>query len=615
MADRRSRRPATNSTVGSPNALTASAKVLGPPTRASIPRPESWQAEAWGYYDSIGEVRFGASWFANALSRVRLSLAVRGQAGQEPDLLDPDDPRNDYVERLAGGETGQSQLLAAFAPHLSVPGIAYLVGTEDDAHGETWRVLSYDEIRSTDDAYEVRTGETRWVPLPANSLPVQVWRPHARFHWQPDSPMRPLLPVLRELSLLTAHVEATATSRLAGAGVFAIPAEATFPISERNADADDPFLAELMDAMLTPIADREAASAVVPLLMRVPGEHLDKVQHITFDTPFDDKALTLREEAIRRYANGMDIPAEVLLGMGDANHWTAWQIEEGAVKLHVVPMLETIVQALTIGWWRPLAAAAAAMGEPIADADDLIVWYDLAGLVVRPDRSGDARELYALDILGAKATLREAGFTDEDAPTEDETLRKVVLGIIGGAPTLAPLLLPLIGIDLPVPPDAEPLPSGGGTQAGPASPAAADQPADGPPDRPAQADAPTGPDDGPDAVAASSAIVEAGLVAAVEGQVWRALERAGNKLRNLGRSAGQDLTDVPPDEAYLHVDATCLTGLDDLLAGAWDRLPALAARYGQDPDHLRDVVDGYTRTILAARRPHTYALLADTLAG
>ena len=602
----------TVTVAATPNSMVASAKVLGAAKRGALPKPASWQEEAWGYYDAIGEVRFACSWYGNALSRVRLGLARRGQAGEEPVLLDPDDPRNQYVEDLAGGETGQSQLLASFAPHLVVPGLCYLVGVDaDDGESTSWKVLSFDELKVKDGVYQWLAGPKAWEPLPENSLPVQVWRPHARYHFQPDSPLRPLLPILRKLSLLMAHDEASGTSRLAGNGILAIPAEATFPISDANKDAADPFLAELMDAMLTPIGDRSAASAVVPLLMRVPGEHLEKIVHLKFWTPFDEVVEEKMTAAITRFANGMDMPAEVLLGMGDANHWTAWQIEEGAVKLHVVPMLETITQALTIGWWRPMTDALAAEGEPVDEAEDLIVWYDLAGLVVRPDRSGDAKDLYNMDAIGLKALLRECGFSEDDLPTDEESLRKVILNIVAGAPNLAPILLPAIGIDLQVPDDAAALPTDG-TPVGEAAAAAAPEAATtGPPARPAPADAPTGPDAETDAVTAGAA--EAGLLAACDALVWRALERAGNRLSNPARAAGQDLSGTAAELRHTVADATCLTDLDRLLEGAWDRVPDVCARYGVDAEPVRDVLDRYTRALMAAQAVHTYDGLSAVL--
>lgn len=581
--------------AASPNTITASARVLPAPSRRSLSEPADWQAEAWGYYDTVGEARFASSWFANALSRVRLSLAYRGQAGSEPVLLDEDDPRNDEIERLAGGETGQSQLLASFAPHLIGPGICYLVGLEDPMRGEHWQVFSREEIRVRSGAYQVLTGPDRWTPLPGDALPVEVWRPHPRRHFEPDSPMRPLLPVLRELSLLTQHVEASATSRLAGAGILVIPSEATFPVSDKNKDSAFPLLEELMDAMITPIGDRAAASAVVPFLVQLPGEYAGFVNHIEFSTGFDERTEALRNEAIRRFASGMDMPAEVLLGLGDSNHWTAWQIEESAVKLHVVPMLETICQALTIGWWRPMVEAGRMTGQEVADGDELIVWYDLAGLVVRPDRSADAMNLYDRDELGGDGLREALGYGDDDKPKLEDVVRMKLVRALEANPTLAPMILPALGVDL----ELGPMPA----------PAVVTEPAVGP-DEPDTAVPATGPPPAPEEAPAGP---DAALLAAADVLVWRALERAGNRLRNRGRSQGLDLDQIPPTEIHLAVDPSCLADLEHLLDGAWDPVAGIASRHGLDPEHLTLALDRYTRAVLAAQIQHTYDGLAASL--
>jgi hypothetical protein len=598
-----------------PNSTVASARVLGPPKRNAIKAPATWAEEAWSYYDSVGEVRACASWYANGLSRVRLGLALRGRGGEEPQLLAPDDPRNELLEGLAGGETGQSQLLASFGPHLVVPGEAYLVATDDDTLGRTSRVLSSSEIRATETTYEWLNDEGKWVPVPADVLPVHIRRPHARHHNQADSPIRAVLPVLRELSLLSAHVDAAATSRLAGAGLLAIPAEATFAVSEHNADAEDPFLAELMDAMLDPIADRDEPSAVVPTVIRVPGEYLDKIRHITFSTPFDDKAMGLREEAIRRFANGVDMPAAILLGIESANHWTAWQIEESGIKLHLVPMLETIVQGVTVGWWRPLVEALAAEGEEVADADDLIVWYDLSGLIVRPDRSGDAKDLYGLPDapLKREALLRETGFDSGDEADDDESLRLILTRLVTARPDLAEQILPALfpGAKLLAPVRAAGAPITGEMpeEEAPVEEVAAETPlvtdgADGPTlGAPEQPTAP--PDETPPASLPASAVRADAAADAFEGLAFRAIEHAGNRLRNRARSTG-DAPMSPAVEVHLH-HRPRVEDLDRLLSGAWARVPELAERYGLDPALVERTLDRYVRRILRESTAHDYA--------
>ena len=57
--------------------------------------------------------------------------------------------------------------------------------------------------------------------------------------------------------------------------------------------------------MLTPLQNRNSAASIVPLIAKVPGEWVDKVRHITFDSPLDPMAKDMREEAIRRIGLGM----------------------------------------------------------------------------------------------------------------------------------------------------------------------------------------------------------------------------------------------------------------------------------------------------------------------
>ena len=312
--------------------------------RASIGKPEAWQSEAWRFYDSIGELRFGVSWIANALSRVNLIAAMPPLGpGDEPTPIDLDDPRTTAVQRraieivatIAEGASGQGQMLSSFGIHLSVAGIAWLViePDPDDPDADifdSWEVYSSDEVQTNQSGQiEIRTGARSWRPVHPNAVIVKVWRKHPRFSYLADAPTRAVLNVLHEIELLTQHVQATAQSRLAGAGILAIPSEATFPPGQGpqpNSDDDtfapeDTFVDTLIDTMTVPLTDRSSAASVVPLVVKVPGELVDKITHITFSTPFDDRVMELMEGAIKRLALGLDIPPEVLTGMGQSNHW------------------------------------------------------------------------------------------------------------------------------------------------------------------------------------------------------------------------------------------------------------------------------------------------------
>jgi hypothetical protein len=198
----------------------------------------------------------------------------------------------------------------------------------------------------------------------------------------------------------------------------------TFPVKEEFAEAPDPFVAEWIEIAATAIQNPGTASAVVPLPIKVPAEYVDKIKHIDFTLQLDEKILDKRESAIKGLATMLNMPAEVLLGMGDVNHWGQWMLEESALKTHIAPEAEIICQAVTSGYLQPRLKASG-----VEDWAHWVAWYDMSELTLRPDRSDDAVALYdRLEINGA-ALRRETGFDESDKPT-DEELKEQALKII-----------------------------------------------------------------------------------------------------------------------------------------------------------------------------------------
>jgi hypothetical protein len=60
-----------------PQGFVASAVRLPNVSRNTAGRPESWQGQAWSYWESVGELRYVATWIGNVLSRARLVPAER----------------------------------------------------------------------------------------------------------------------------------------------------------------------------------------------------------------------------------------------------------------------------------------------------------------------------------------------------------------------------------------------------------------------------------------------------------------------------------------------------------------------------------------------------------
>lgn len=426
-------------------ALTAAAAQVAAPQSTLLRNTESWQEEVWRYYDTLGEYNYAITWVSAMMSRVRLYAAEIVPGQDEPVRLESG-PAVDAMSSLSGGVSGQTQLMASLAVQLAVPGEGYLVGETRDG-AESWTVRSTDEVQARHGRFEVKNelavnGDT-WRSVVDGHV-LRVWRPHKRWYHLADSSSRSARTTMRELELVNRHILAQYLSRLASAGVFILPDEVMFPVREEFAEANDPFMAEWVELARAAIAEPGTASAVVPLPMRVPGEWVDKIRHLDFTLKIDEKIIEKRDSAIKRLASQVNIPAEVLLGMGDVNHWGAWQIEEGALKTTIAPDAELIAQALTTGYLQPRLRAS---GE--SDPSRFVLWYDMSELAMRPDKSDDAVLLYDRMELSGEALRRESGFDEADKPAEDE-LRdqalKILLRMVPAAALTA--LSELTGLDL-----------------------------------------------------------------------------------------------------------------------------------------------------------------------
>jgi hypothetical protein len=220
------------------------------------------------------------------------------------------------------------------------------------------------------------------------------------------------------------HISAQVDSRLAGAGVFIVPESYSRAVKRSMGLADDspedPVTQGLMEAMLTPIGDRAAASALVPLVLTVPDESADKFRHITFDKGLDTNAMGLRQESIRRLALGLDCPPELLLGTNSMNHWGGWLMREDVVRAHIEPTLALVCDALTTQFLRPVIKENFTEEDP----DDYVIWYDVEHLIMRASSGEDAKDLYDKGELSGDTLRRANGFDDTDAPEDTDTLKE-----------------------------------------------------------------------------------------------------------------------------------------------------------------------------------------------
>jgi hypothetical protein len=448
------------------NSLTASSiRYVGRAPRLYRPTAE-WQKDCYRHFEICGEARYAATYFGNALSRLTLHAAKMTPQGP---VRQDTGPAAEDLAALFAGKSGQEQMLKAIGIHLVVAGECYVVGRRviDELSGEEdyWEVVSVLEMKVSGDKWTIHYGDRMAdVELTDEDVVIRVWTPHPAKRIEADSPFRALLPILSEIEWLTKHIFKQISSRLTGSGILAMSSGIDFPPARDQdgkakavANEAEGFMLALGENMLDPIKNPESPSAAVPYIISVDPDvwrNGGKVsEFIKFWSDLDANAKELRDEAIRRFAVGMDLEPEAILGMssnggtggGTSNgvsHWGAWQIEESTIKLHIEPMADTVVNAFTMGYLRPLTE----------DATDLVV-YDSTKLKLRPDRSKESLELYDRGIIKDSTTAHENGFSDDDLMSPDDRkqwlLRKIASG--SATPDQVAAAAKQLGVDLPTP--------------------------------------------------------------------------------------------------------------------------------------------------------------------
>lgn len=569
-------------------------------------RSSEWQNDLWDMYDQVPEFRAGCSWVGNLLSKAVLEVYKDGKPTTDQNALDA-------LASLFGGAEGQEEMLRLLGINFTVAGEAFVVGLPKPGDDDEWEVIASTEVQGeTTNAITIEGDR-----VPDGTLAIRLWKAHPRKSNESDCPARALLPTLSEIVRLNQVIASLADSRLKGNGILFVPSELEMPaIPVLTADEEGNEMLSMQDASsisegitrrLIKIAsiamqNRDSAAAAVPLVIAAPGEYLEKVQWIDFWTGFDEHSQKLREEARQSIGIGLDMPPEVITGTADVNHWGAWQIEEAAIKVHTEPLLNVIVASLTRGYLHPVLKA-----WGVEDWASYTLEANTAALRLRPNRSKEAVELWDRGELSARTMLIENGFDPEnDSPDNQERilffLSKIARTTSATPDQLAAVLREIGLTNIPGELDA---PQAGALE----RPSLEQHPTRDIPDaEESEAD---------DAVAvrASGALVGApqafvldGLLLASEVLVDRALERAGNRLKNrIGRvpdgTAAADL--------YLVGPRLSLSECEGLLADAWGGIQR--RDYGVDKAALEAALHQYTLSLLRLQKPHDRAALSRAL--
>lgn len=537
----------------------------------------AWQADAWRLFDITGQLRFVANWVGSSVSRCRLQVvSASDETPANPDL-------RALSEVPFGGGNGLAEALRLLGMTLFVPGEAYIVAESGVGTGadDMWWVVTARQIRRQGDRITIKRPQERgggiFTYRDGIDLIIRCWTPHPNGSDEPDSPTRSAIPDLREMEALRKREFAELDSRLSGAGILALPEGMELPRGDSDPAGATGFSALLSRTMAQSLRDRTSAEAMVPIIITGPAEDLAAIRHITMWSELSDHISSMRESALRSLAQSLDVPPEVLLGVGGTNHWNAWAISREAVQIHIKPILVRIAHALTEGFLQP---ALEALGE---DPHAYKYVFDVGALTTNPDRSADAMTLHDRLLLSDEVALESFAWNGDDMPSAEELAVRLVQKLLLASPDSV-LGDPALRSMLNLPPAQTTAPSGAAP--GPTEPEPApdtDQP-------PEESPAPPDTDQPP------------GLALVTELAIRRCLAQAGRRIVPHSRRPGH----VPAWDLHTHAATLTPAQAQEMVRQPWrSEFGGTVNQLGIDPDYLIDVVEQHCAALLSTGAAYT----------
>lgn len=560
---------------------------------------EGWQRDAWFYFNIIGAFNYAANWVGNACGRSEIYVADVNELGVVGART-----KNKQVAAIAdtlfGGPTTKAQVVKSIAVSLTVAGECYVIGKggKPGSGRDEWQVVAPYMVRPYRGGIWVGqgTGYSEQIPN-GKALVFRVWNPRDDEPWYSVSPGKACLLTLRELEQIAKFKAAQTDSRLANAGLYPIPNNIDFTYGD--AEAGVPSLqAAIVEAINASLEGKGSAAQISPLLLGVDPDVLQYIfkEPVKFGSVMSDQIRNLEEIALQQLAITMSLPPEIVLGTGTSNQWSAWEIGESAVKYHIEPLMNLIIDAINISY---LAPAVKRLGK---DPARYTFQVDTSALTVRPNRFADALNAHNVDALSDEALRFYGDFKETDAPTLEELTRKNLIKILIRDPQLVmdPEIVKSsqLKIETSVPVE-------GVTPPPPAPDRVAIDGKQPMPMRPAEQVAKA-----PSIIASQLTRVgqPSALLAAASAEVRSALHVAGKRMIN--PATRKEFGDIEP-----HLMHTKLKVADDeaaqrLTAGAFEGIAEAVEGTGVDPTHLRALLAAYTHSLLKRSVPHDRNMLA-----
>lgn len=422
------------------NILTSSSQILrGAPRETYAIQYRDWQNQLWAYRATVGEYMSVTNWLAAGFSRIRLKAAIWEPGADEPTIIE-EGPAADIVNELRRNAVGgESQFMRLWGLHLTVPGVGWMVATENANGRRSYAVKSADVIRRSAKTainafgeevgtYDIQEAPDVWRNLGANSLCVRIYDPDPRYDFLPTSVTQATLPTLKEIDLYNRAITATLMSRIAFNGILFIPTEATIPVNPEFKDSKDPFIAEFLEFASRGIKDPGSPGSVIPFPMRVSEVHIEKFRHLLLSSGLDPKIIEARESAVKRLSEQLPAPPEAMTGISDMNHWNASTATEENLKIYFSPPAELLCGGLTSDFLIPMLEAG---NKPIdtPSGGRHVIWYDLSELSAPPDNSENATHAHESNTISDDAYLRVVGLDENDKPNEQQLRQQILVSL------------------------------------------------------------------------------------------------------------------------------------------------------------------------------------------
>lgn len=419
------------------------------------------QQRVWDYRSQVGELAHAIEFYENCFSRIRLTVAVEEDDGTRTPAFNEDGSEAvkgasealAAVRALRSPVGGQSQLMRAIGGCLASVGEGHLVGVDDlrMKGGQSYEFLSPSEFfepaansvaasasngkGTTHTYHRLRyPGAPPEVITGSEAMVVRIWQPDRQFSSLPWAAPLGMQDILEELVLLTREVAGAVKSRLAVGGILLVADDIEYQEDDdadpNQDDAADPFTADLIRYASVAIKQKDNPAGVLPLVVRVPADRVGEAgadgkqgfRLLTFNREWDAEAAKKRAECVLRFAQGYDLPVEVILGHMSTTFANAAQISADMYRLYVEPKVLIGTDGLTTGYLRAVIP-----GTPF------VVHPDPTDLVVKPDQIGDwerAFDRFAVSFSSYRAKL---GASEADAPDAAEVAMRLLLKSAGAA--------------------------------------------------------------------------------------------------------------------------------------------------------------------------------------